>query len=88
MIPLDLFDSFQLIQSDFEDAEKELNEAKERYAKAKKLRDDNCPHSQIVRKEYYFKGGYYDMAYTEYWDECTCCSKEFNHRTQNHSWYG
>lgn len=87
MKQLDLFDSFQLIQSDFEDAEKELKKATERYTSAKKLRDDNCPHSQLVRKESYFKGGYHVMASTDYWDECLCCGKGFNFKTQNHSWY-
>lgn len=82
MKQLDLFDSFQLIQSDFEDAEKELEKAKERYTSAKKLRDDNCPHLQLKSMKYYTPKSYCDSANTEYWDECVCCGAEFNHTIQ------
>jgi len=85
MVQLDLFDSFQ---ANLEYAERELNKAKERYYAAKKLRDDNCLHTEVIKKEYYFEGSYYDKAYTDHWNECKICGAKSVVNTEYHSWYG
>jgi transcription elongation factor Elf1 len=49
---------------------------------------DFCTHETTAKKSYYFSGNYNDTAYTNYWDECIICGKQFNVKTVNHSWYG
>lgn len=85
MEQLDLFDSFQ---ANFEYAQRKLNEATKLYNAAKKLRDDNCKHPKIIRKESYFGGSYSDKAYTDHWNECEICGAKSEVTTEYHSWYG
>lgn len=85
MQQLDLFDSFQ---ANFEYAQQKLSEANTLYIAAKKLRDDNCKHPKIVKKESYFEGSYYDKAYTDHWNECEICGAKSEVRHESHSWYG
>ena len=85
MEQLDLFNSYQ---DDLQEAERKYIEARNLYYKAKKLRDDNCKHPKIIKKESYFGGSYYDKAYTDHWNECEICGAKSEVTTEYHSWYG
>jgi len=85
MQQLDLFDSFQ---ANFEYAQQKLREANAVYIAAKKLRDDNCNHPKIAKKESYFAGSYYDKAYTDHWNECEVCGAKSEVSHESHSWFG
>ena len=49
---------------------------------------NDCPHTELVPKSYYFSGSYTDQSYTDKWDECVCCGKRFNETTRTHNYYG
>ena len=42
-----------------------------------------CPHTSMERKSFYIPGSYYDKSYTEFYDECRCCGKQFNYQTSS-----
>lgn len=46
------------------------------------------PENMIVDKSSYFKGSYYDTAYTDMWRECTVCGTKSEVITENHGYYG
>ena len=48
----------------------------------------NCPHEEVVEKDSYYSGSYYEKAYTEYWQQCTLCGKRGEKNTVMHSYYG
>jgi hypothetical protein len=80
--------TFEELQASFLKAETALNKAKVKFDAAKKLRDEVCPHAELIPREYYFSGSYNDTAYTEYWNECACCGKCSERTHESHSWYG
>lgn len=47
-----------------------------------------CAHELKEEKRYYFPGSYYDMAYTDHWDECLVCGQRSEKIREHHSWYG
>lgn len=46
------------------------------------------PKEYIEKKSYYFSGSYTDVAYTEYWNECTICGEKSPIITKYHNHYG
>jgi predicted dithiol-disulfide oxidoreductase (DUF899 family) len=79
---------FEQAQEVFLKAEKVLKKAQEKFSAARKVRDELCPHTELIPKEYYFSGSYLDQAYSEYWNECACCGQTSERTTKQHSWYG
>lgn len=64
---------FENFQNNFLQYERMLKVALENYTAAKKLRDDNCEHSELVNKSDSHSGSYYNTSYTEQWVECVTC---------------
>jgi hypothetical protein len=46
------------------------------------------PLEKIEPKTYYFNGSYNDMAYTEYWNECSICQERSVVTRKDHNYYG
>lgn len=70
---------------------KELAAKQEELKKVQMLMNDllvYCPHLEVVPKSYYFPGSYNDKAYTERWNQCVCCRKQFDITHTDHSYYG
>jgi hypothetical protein len=80
--------TFEEAQEAFLKAEKAALKASEKYSAARKIRDELCPHTELIPREDYFSGSYYDKASTDYWNECACCGKCSERTTEQHSWFG
>lgn len=70
--------------------EREIEILQDKIAGINKLMKEICHHPKdyIQEKSYYFPGSYNDMAYTDYWSECTLCGCKSERSTESHSWYG
>lgn len=49
---------------------------------------EGCPHEEVETKSSYFSGSYYDLAYTDYWNECLLCGARSERTTREHNHYG
>lgn len=79
---------FRNFQRNYEHHLRIYNEAANELAKAKKLRDDNCPHLNVVKKCNNISGTYYDHGYSEHWSECTLCRAKSEVITRSDGHYG
>jgi hypothetical protein len=34
---------------------------------------EECPHTHIESKSYYYEGGYLNRSYSEHWNQCKTC---------------
>lgn len=80
--------SFEEAQAVFLKASRAAARASAKLAEARKLRNELCPHSELIPREYYFSGGYLNQAYMEYWNECACCGARSEKTREQYSWYG
>lgn len=79
---------FDTAQKEFLEAKKAVKLASNKLDAARAARNKLCPHTNMVPKEIYSSGSYYDKAYTETWTECACCGMTTQSHIQEHSWYG
>lgn len=86
---LELFATpFEKLLMELAEAVQAAEKANAKVAELTKKRNEDCPHTDVVKKEYYFSGSYYDRAYTDHWNECKCCGAKSVVTTEMHSWYG
>lgn len=86
---LDIFATpFEQAQADYEEACEDAAKAIKKKCDAQSLRDELCPHTKIEGKSSYYPGSYNDTAYTNYWNECSCCGAKSEVISERHGYYG
>lgn len=79
---------FIAIQENYLHYSRQLVHAQSEFLKAKKYRDDHCPHTETTMKRKYVEGGYLDKGYEERWNECTVCGAKSEVLRESDGHYG
>lgn len=80
-------DKFENLLKEISRKQRTIGKAKRSLEELLKIRDEECPHTELEAKSYYNGGGYDYTSYSEYWNVCKCCGKSSEITRENHGHY-